>query len=344
MKSLLLFFCSFLVFPIFAQKIKTKDGVVIGERNDFILTCTKGAEKKMIQFNGFEFEAKNYCTCVCDNLIPQIYNWEMEKAMKENKIADLFLKDKNLDILMKCLDGNYKIDDDFKFQYYENPDLQKKVGIKSCMNEILDDVEKRGIFTKAQAELYCECAVIKLFDKGYTYKEMLEIEDENSEIFNEIALPCLNEALNSNPEYQSANSYNTNDIVGGSYRTLIPLVDYLGQGYKLKINISGISKYFLFDTGASDLIIDRETERELLINGALKKDSYLEKTEYVMANNKKIKGQLVKVNNVTIGDYKVNNVIISVIEEGSLLCGKSFLDKFKNWEIDKINKTLILYK
>ncbi len=63
-----------------------------------------------------------------------------------------------------------------------------------------------------------------------------------------------------------------------------------------------------------------------------------------MANNKKIKGQYIKINNITVGDYKVNNVIISVVEEGSLLCGKSFLDKFKKWEIDMPNKTLILFK
>jgi hypothetical protein len=246
MKSLLLFFCTFLVFPIFAQKIKTKDGVIIGERNDFILECVKGANKKLIQFNGFEIETINYCTCVCDKLIPQIYNWEMEKAMREDKVVDLFLKDKNFKILMDCLDGNFKIKDDFKFEYLENPELEKKVGIKSCMNEIFETEETKDIFTKAQAEEYCECAVNRLFEAGYTYKEMLEIEDENSEIFNEIAVPCLTRALNSNSEFKSVNSYNAYDIVGAVYKTNIPLVDYLGQGYKLKINISGVTKYFLF--------------------------------------------------------------------------------------------------
>ena len=53
---------------------------------------------------------------------------------------------------------------------------------------------------------------------------------------------------------------------------------------------------------------------------------------------------MVKVDNITIGDFTLNNVIIGIIDGGSLLCGKSFLDKFKKWEIDEKNKVLILYK
>jgi predicted aspartyl protease len=80
------------------------------------------------------------------------------------------------------------------------------------------------------------------------------------------------------------------------------------------------------------------------LNGVLKKENYLNKTEYTLANNQKVKAQMVKLDNVIIGDFTLNNVIIAIIDEGSLLCGKSFLDKFKNWEIDKQNHVIILYK
>jgi predicted aspartyl protease len=70
----------------------------------------------------------------------------------------------------------------------------------------------------------------------------------------------------------------------------------------------------------------------------------LNKTEYTLANNQTINAQLVKIDHVVIGDYTLNNVVIAIIDEGSLLCGKSFLDKFKKWEIDKPNNVLILYK
>jgi len=245
---------------------------------------------------------------------------------------------------MKCLEGNYKINDDYKFEQTDNPELQKKVGIKTCVNEIINDVEMKEIWTKELAEEYCACAINKLLSAGYTYKDILEIEDENSSTFNEIAVPCVPELVKTRKEFRSSNAYNINDIKDGSYRSLIPLTDYFGKGYKVKITIAGVSKYYLFDTGASDLIIDRDTERELLLNGVLKRENYLNKTEYTLANNQTVKGQMVKVDNIVIGDYTLNNVVIAIIDEGSLLCGKSFLDKFQKWEIDKQNNVLILYK
>jgi len=333
-----------LILPCAAQDVKSKDGVPLGQRSEFISFCTKGADKELMNIKGMEIETYKYCACVCDNLIPTINSWEMERAANENKMTDLFLKDKNWEILMKCLEGNFKIEEDYEFSNSNNPDLHIKIGIKNCVDEIMNDEEIKDIWTDELAEEYCVCAINQLYSAGYTYKDILEIEDENSEAFNEIVMPCVAEILKDNTEFQSSNSYKIDDIEGGGYRSLIPLVDYLGQGYKIKITISGVTKYYLFDTGASDLIIDRDTERELLLNGALKRESYLGKTEYTLANNQIIQAQEVVVNNITIGDYALNNVVIGIIDEGSLLCGKSFLDKFKKWEIDKQNNVLILYK
>jgi clan AA aspartic protease (TIGR02281 family) len=331
-----------------AQVVKSKDGVTLGKRSELISSCTNAADKKLMNINGMEIETHKYCACVFDNLIPTINSWELEKAMKENKMTDLFLKDKNLEILMQCLDGNLEINDDFKFEYSNspevNPELQNKVAVKNCVKEIMSEPENKHIWTYELAEEYCDCAINRLFSAGYTYKDILEIEDENSESFNEIVMPCITEVLKDKTEFKSSNTYNIEDIKGGGYRSLISLIDYLGQGYKIKITISGVTKYYLFDTGASDLIIDRDTERELLLKGVLKRENYLGKKEYTLANNQTIQAQEVKVNNVIIGDYTLNNVVIAIIDDGSLLCGRSFLDKFKKWEIDKQNNFLILYK
>lgn len=330
--------------PCFAQTIKSKDGVSLGKRSELLSVCTKGVDKKMINIKGYEIETYKYCTCICDNLIPTINSWEIEKAVEENKITELFLQDKNFDILMMCLDGTVKIDDEYQFGQTDNTEIQKKIGIKNCVNEIMKDDEMKVIWTKDLAEEYCACAVNKLFSAGYTYKDIMQIEDENSSTFNEIAVPCVAEILRTNKDFKPSNNYNINDIHGGSYRSMIPLTDYFGKGYKIKITISGVSKYYLVDTGASDLIIDRDTERELLLSGVLKRENYLNKADYTLANNQTVKGQKVKVDNIVIGDYTLNNVVIVIIDDGSLLCGKSFLDKFKKWEIDKQAKLLILYK
>jgi clan AA aspartic protease (TIGR02281 family) len=344
MKYFLIFFIVTKSFPCSAQNVKSKDGVSLGNRSEFISACTKGADKKLMNINGLEIETYKYCACVCDNLIPTINSWEMEKAVKENKITDLFMKENNLKIIMKCLDGNFKIGDDYKLGSSGDTELERKMGIKSCVSEMLKNSGVDELWTKESAEMYCECAINKLISTGYTYKDIQQIGDENSSTFNEVAVPCVAEALQGKSKLISTNSYNKNDIEGGGYRSMIPLIDYFGNGYKIKITISGVSKYYLFDTGASDLIIDRDTERELLIQGVLKKENYLDQTQYTLANKQTVKAQKVRVDSISIGEYTLKNVVIGIVDDGSLLCGKSFLDKFKKWEIDKQNNALVLYK
>lgn len=324
--------------------VMTKDSVSIGNRKEFISSCTKGANEKIMDFNGLKIETYKYCSCMCDNLIPMIHSTDLQKAMKEGKLLELITNDKNLQILMDCAEGNVKMDESFKFGQGGNDELQKKVGIKSCVNEVMNKNENNSEWTKEQAEQYCECAIERFLSKGYTFSDLNQIVDENSPSYNEVALPCLNDLLKSNSNFQSSNSYISNDILGENFRTAIPLIDYFGKSYKIKITIAGIAKYFLFDTGASDLIINKELADELFSRGKLSKDNIIYETEYTLANNKTVKGKKVKIDNITIGDYTLNNVVIGIIEDGSLLCGKSFLDKFSKWEIDMTNNVLFLYK
>ena len=330
-----------------AQDVKTKDGIAIGKRSDFIKSCVKGANKKLMNFNGLEIETEKYCSCVCDNLIPQINSWEMQEAAKENKMTDLFMKDENFKILMSCLEGNYKISDDYSFDKAGDSEITVQSGIKNCVLELMSDPEAKEIWTEEMANQYCSCAIEKLFKSGYTYKDLKEIENENSPIYNEIALPCVTEVFNGSSTKNvsaSKNTYEPTDISGGGKSSNVQLTDYLGKGFKIKITIDGVSRYYLFDTGATDLTIDSETERELLLNGTIKRADYIGEKEYELADGKTVTGQIVKVNNITIGDYTVKNVTIAVLKDGSLLCGKSFLDKFKKWELNKEDLKLVLYK
>jgi clan AA aspartic protease (TIGR02281 family) len=344
LKYFLILSFSTCIISCYSQEVKSKDGVLLGKRNELIDGCAKSANNELVKINGMEMNPYKYCECLFDNVIPNVNSWDLEKAVNENKIIDLLLIDTNLEIIKNCLEGNYKIKDDYQFGNFKNIEPLMKLEIKSCVNEIMNNKELNDLWTKEIAEKYCNCAIGKLQSSNYKYKDLLQIENENSTTFNEIVIPCLAEIIKTKSDFNSSNAYNINDIIGNSYRTLIPLTDYFGKGYKIKITIAGLSNYYLFDTGASDLIIDRNIERELLLNGVLKRENYLNLSEYSLANNQIIKAQKVKIDNITIGDYTINNVVIAIIDEGSLLCGKSFLDKFKKWEIDKQNNLLILYK
>lgn len=328
----------------FCQALKTKDGFIIGDRNEFITLCSKSANSKLINIKGLEVETSKYCSCISDNLIPNIYSGEILKAIDDNKVSEFLINDKNIEILIKCLEGIYYIDEQYKYNQSDNPELQRKIGIKTCIYDLLNDNEIKLLLTKELIEKFCTCAYEKMIGSDYTYKDLILIEDENSLSFNEIALPCISEVLESNKDFKSSNDYDVSDIIGGSSSTLVPLIDFFGKGFKIKINIGDVSKYYIFDTGATDLTIDKQTEQELLNKGVLKKENYLNKAYYSLANNQIVVGQMAKVNNIMIGEYIVNNVVITILEDSSLLCGKSFLDKFKSWKFDKQNKVLIIYK
>ena len=346
---------------LFSQTIKTKDGVIMGDRKELIYNCIEGAKNASGTLNlaGFEIGIEEYCNCVADRLFPTLTSTEIIQAMQQNSIQSLFFKNDNLEIIMSCVEGAFDDDEDafsdtfsdYKIKSSENPSMaefQREIAIKSCIQGF-DDIPKEEldfeevIFTDDIKEEFCSCASDKILSKGYTFNQLSKADNENSDAFNEVILPCLSQVLQLNKDSYE-NSFVEGNVYGGGNSSRVPLVDYLGMGYKLKINLGGVERYFLLDTGATDIIIDRDTERELLLSGVLTRDSYGGKSEYQMANNEIVEAQIAKVKKIVIGDYTVTDVKIAIFDNGALLCGISFLDRFKKWEIDKKSNSLILYK
>ena len=349
MKKLILLL--FIPLVSFGQSIKSKDGIILGDRKDFIAPCIASGLKQSQKLNIGVVEVgwNEYCNCVVDRLMPNITSSEMLEAMKKNDLMNLFFKEENLKLILSCVEGfaskneealsslELKKDSDPRFAK-----LQKDLSIKECVKYAKEDQNysnEEDFLSDRAIEDYCNCAVEKMFDGGYTFGQMLEADDENSDTFNEIVMACLSEVLEVDENYNSNST-----ISGGGVLSLVPLTNYFGNGYKVKIKIGGEEKYFLLDTGASDIIIDRDFERELLLNGVLSRKDYVGKADYIMANNKFVNADLVKIKEIEIGDYIINDVVIGIIDDGALLCGISFLDLFRKWEIDKDSNSLILYK
>ena len=325
-----------------AQIIKTKDGLYMGERNSLISMCEKTFKNEMTKIKGWKVDTYKLCSCVYDNLIPKLNSWEIDKAEKENRLSEFFF---NSDLYKQCMEeANNRISDDFKIKNLADSNLKKKIYVMDCVRGVLGLKESNTIQDTLVTELLCNCTMEKLLAIGYAFEDLIKIENINDPMFNEIIIPCINEISKSQSNFQPLNSYQSSDIKGLNSKIRVPMIDNLGVGYKIKIAIGGISKYYLFDTGASDLFIDGETEKELLLTGAIKKLNYIGKKEYLLANNEKVNAQLVKVESMSIGEYTLHNVVIGIMDTGMLVCGISFLDKFKKWEVDKENKVLILYK
>ena len=102
--------------------------------------------------------------------------------------------------------------------------------------------------------------------------------------------------------------------------------------------------YFLFDTGASELLINSKLEKDLINSGAIESSDYVSNKSFETADGSIITAKGVRLNNIIIGGYQVNNVIAYVTDEGGMLCGMGLLNKFKKWKFQKDDKSLILYK
>lgn len=319
--------------------VKTKDGLIIGKRNEFIANCTASVNKT-IKYKDIEVKGAQYCTCFTDNIIPQINSWEISKATTNNNLAELLINDKYYTSLQECFKNNINPGQNYKFGDSENIEFEKKLGVKQCTIEVLKNFSDKNDLTTARATSYCECATDKLIKGNYKIKNLSDLDDFNSPAFKEIIVPCID--LLFQPENDESTNVN-NAVEGDSQQSSVPLV-ISGNLYKIKLSIAGTNNHFLLDTGATDLIINRETERALLISGGLKLESYLNKTEYVLANNQSVQAQMVRIENIVIGDYTVKNIIAAVIDDSKLICGNNFLEKFQKWEIDKKGNRLILYK
>ena len=144
-----------------------------------------------------------------------------------------------------------------------------------------------------------------------------------------------------------ANEYSPNDIIGIDEFTEISLIssgDY-GSNELIKVIIDDNELMYTFDTGAEGFDISPSMEKILIQKGLIKKTDYYPPIISVDANNNRKKLRRVKISNIKVGDYTINNVVVIIndSDEDPLLFGRDlFQKKFKSYTI--IPGKLILYK
>lgn len=327
-----------------AQIIRSRDGVNLGTRDEFVTSCVSASNSRLLTISGLEVRTTEYCECVCDALLPSLTSSEIQQAMQYGSLMELFTRPDKLDMIMRCLDDNFSISKNYVFGNSETTNFEKSIAIKQCVREVYAQSESKNNLDPDYVNEYCSCAINRLYAEGYTFGDLDDIDSENSIAYNEIVIYCLDfaEKLDSDRSHQA--SVGAMDISGGGPLSIVPLIDYLGNGYKVKITVSGVPKYFLLDTGASDIVIDEETEKEIREHSPPGTLKYVGRKEYQLADNRSVEGRVYRVNHVNIGEYRLSNVLIAVVDDSSLLCGRSFLDKFSSWRIDKSSGKLIVYK
>lgn len=213
--------------------------------------------------------------------------------------------------------------------------------ISGCIKTIWNSSEKN--LDSNRVKNFCNCQLQLVKTKKISDAEMQTLMNPNSILFYEMMYTCGNPFATKDALERSWTSTSANDVEGPSIDT-IRVLTLNGMTY-VKMKIGSNVQVWLFDTGASDLLVDTETEKALMNEQILGESNYLGPTEYEMANGIIDTCRRYRVNNVQIGSFTIDNVLLSVTDKGKrLIVGKSLMNKFSQWILNNAQNRLILFK
>lgn len=114
--------------------------------------------------------------------------------------------------------------------------------------------------------------------------------------------------------------------------------------YTVPCTVNGLPLKFIFDTGASDVIISLTEADFMLKNGLLKEEDIIGKQSYQTATGSISEGVKIILREIKFGDIKLTNVVASVVltDKAPLLLGQSVLTRIGKYQIDPLHNTLII--
>lgn len=311
-----------------------KCGTQFGKTSELAEGCLDSIPKDL---NDAYIKKYELCVCLMETIANNFTYKEFEK------LVTMYGENWKQYVL---LEGDPIVISDFEdctFAYAsENFDWTKNEErfVEVFMNVCILNVENDQNFKDFNIDVFefCSCLKEEFLQRGFRFSELDELEDENSILFNEVLISCVNES-----EVSSKTPDFMKDVTGSVIYSSVSLINF-GGASKVKINFGNISKYFVIDSGASHTFISLDFERELISAGLVQKENYLSDEYYTLADNSIVKCRRILLNNVTIGPFTVKNVIVAVADNSDtyLLLGKSFLDKFKKWSIDNEKSKLYL--
>lgn len=106
--------------------------------------------------------------------------------------------------------------------------------------------------------------------------------------------------------------------------------------YYVPITVNGLNLRFIFDTGASSILISSAEAAVMLRQGLIEQDDILGQAQMEDASGNISTGAVVNLKTVVIGDITLHNVEATVVDnmQAPLLFGQTALSKFGKVSID----------
>src|SRR5688572_6532230 len=234
----------------FGQKnILTKEGRPILNRSSVITNCLKSLNK-----DRSDKTALAICECQVSKLDRRFTNRQYQRhtdgnvininaLIKEDSVADKAMND--------CFTNSGKTML-LQAEGFENE------FVANCEETVLGSSEKQ--LDKERVHNFCTCQLQLVKTRKLSDAEMRTLVDPNSVLFYEMIYTCGNPFAKKTDvaNYTSSEV----DIKGPPATDTIPVLNLSGMTY-VKMKIGAQVKVWLFDTGASDLLVSTEMEEAL---------------------------------------------------------------------------------
>lgn len=324
----------FLCMHSFAQEdfIYTKDGKKILNRREVIGNCLRSMNK-----NREDATALSICECQV-NIVDKRFTLKQYKRYTRGGLINmeaLLKEDEQVNRQMQdCYNGS-------GYTKLLQAEGFQEESMKSCVDALLKNSEKKVDTLKLMS--FCQCQMEMIKQKKLSDKQMEALSNPNALLYYETLYKCGDPFETSAVTERNWTKDAAQSIEGPASDT-IKVLHFNGLTY-LQIKTGSMVQFWLFDTGASDMLINAEMEEQLKKEGWIKETDALGTKEYEMANGTVETCRRYKVHALKIGSYSVNDITLAVTDRGKrIIAGKSLFNKFSNWVLDNKNNVLILYK
>ncbi len=312
--------------------LRTKEGRPIADRDHLIFSCLNSLHKDRT-----DKLALSICECQVQKLDKHFTSAQFKRHTNGSAIdlPAMIKEDTALNkSIQECYSGTGQTTlleaESFGNDYIEHciKSLQQNTSKK------LDSIKLAG---------FCQCQLELVKSKKIKDEDMRTLSDPNSIFFYDMIYNC-GDPFADDIKYKNNWSENSkNDILGPQEDTLSVLT-LNGMTY-IKAKIGSLIKVWLFDTGSSDLLINKEMEEELKNQGLINSSNYLGVGQYEMANGVVDTCRKYTISNLKMGKFTINNIVVAVTEKGKrIIIGRSLLNKFEYWRLDNNKQILILSK
>ena len=183
--------------------------------------------------------------------------------------------------------------------------------VSSCIQSIWRS-STAGRLDSNRVKNFCNCQLNLVTSKQMADAEIAKMNNPNSIIFFEMMYKC-GDPFREDDTNRNWSPNSGKDVLGPDTDT-VRVLTIDGMTY-IKLKTGSLIQFWLFDTGASDLLISKDMEEQLTKEGMMSQKDYIGIGRYEMANGAIDTCRKYRVNNIQVGHYRINNIVVAVSDK-----------------------------